>query len=333
MEKYLDTCLTSLIIEDKNLLQQVEVLVVIDGATDRSSEIAHSYQNKFPNTFIVIDKENGNYGSCINRGLKEATGKYVKVLDADDSFNTANFQCYLQKLLELDVDMLLTDFVLINEHNQVDKISTRALPSKTCLSFVEVVDELSDHFLAMHSITYKRSILCSIDYSQTEGISYTDFEWCFLPMTKVVTIYYLNLVVYRYLIGREGQTVSDAVSSKSMHHRITIARRMVSQLKGMDELKEPYRKYLFKRFYWFVDYIYRYYLIGSIKDEISLVEFDLFVRKEYPFVYEKIAGRGMHKIVNFKFIKSWRANGYKRSLLYKANMFIVLVCNKLASYF
>ena len=91
MEKYLDKCLTSLIIEDKKLMKLLEVLVVIDGAKDRSSEIGHTYQDKYPETFRVIDKENGNYGSCINRGLKEAKGKYVKVLDADDSFDNGNF--------------------------------------------------------------------------------------------------------------------------------------------------------------------------------------------------------------------------------------------------
>ena len=84
MEKYLDKCLSSLIVDDKELMTQLEVLVVIDGAKDRSSEIAHTYQDKYPDTYVVIDKENGNYGSCINRGLKEASGKYVKVLDADD---------------------------------------------------------------------------------------------------------------------------------------------------------------------------------------------------------------------------------------------------------
>ena len=79
MEKYLDKCLTSLIFDDKGLMAQLEVLVVIDGAKDRSSEIAHKYQDKYPNTFVVIDKKNGNYGSCINRGLKEAKGTYIKL--------------------------------------------------------------------------------------------------------------------------------------------------------------------------------------------------------------------------------------------------------------
>ena len=87
MEKYLDRCLTSLIVTNNDLLERLEVIVVIDGAKDRSSEIAHSYQIRYPQTFIVIDKENGNYGSCVNRGVAEATGKYIKILDADDWFD------------------------------------------------------------------------------------------------------------------------------------------------------------------------------------------------------------------------------------------------------
>ena len=115
MEKYLDKCLTSLIIKDKILMNHFEVLVIIDGAKDRSSEIAHGYQERYPETFLVIEKENGNYGSCINRGLKEAKGKYIKILDADDSFNTDGFERYLHKLLETDADLIVNNYTVDNE--------------------------------------------------------------------------------------------------------------------------------------------------------------------------------------------------------------------------
>ena len=90
MEKYLERCLSSLIVSDEQMAM-LEVLVINDGSKDRSSEIAHGYESRYPDTFRVIDKTNGHYGSCVNRGLQEATGKYVKVLDADDWFNTENF--------------------------------------------------------------------------------------------------------------------------------------------------------------------------------------------------------------------------------------------------
>ena len=51
MEKYLDKCLTSLIVEEP-LMSQLEVLVVNDGSKDRSSEIAHGYEQLYPDTLF-----------------------------------------------------------------------------------------------------------------------------------------------------------------------------------------------------------------------------------------------------------------------------------------
>lgn len=113
MEKYLRRCLDSLIIDEEGM-KQLEVLVINDGSKDSSSQIAHEYQDKYPDTYRVIDKENGNYGSCINRGLKEATGKYVKVLDADDWYNTKGLAKHILKLTSLsdDIDAIFSLLII-----------------------------------------------------------------------------------------------------------------------------------------------------------------------------------------------------------------------------
>ena len=90
MEKYLSRCCQSLIVAPE-FMEKLEVLVINDGSKDKTSEIGHSFESKYPETFRCIDKENGNYGSCVNRGLKEAKGTYIKILDADDTFETENF--------------------------------------------------------------------------------------------------------------------------------------------------------------------------------------------------------------------------------------------------
>ena len=66
MEQWLNRCLDSVVIPE--IIDKVEIIVVNDGSRDRSSEIAHSYADRYPDSVIVIDKENGNYGSCVNRG-------------------------------------------------------------------------------------------------------------------------------------------------------------------------------------------------------------------------------------------------------------------------
>ena len=89
MELYLRRCLDSLLVSGENMAL-LEVLIINDGSMDASSAIAHTYESDYPQTFRVIDKANGNYGSCINRGLKEARGQFVRILDADDYYQTGN---------------------------------------------------------------------------------------------------------------------------------------------------------------------------------------------------------------------------------------------------
>ena len=119
MESYLRKCLDSLIIDDKDLFERLEVLVINDGSKDASSAIAHEYQDKYPHVIRVIDKENGHYGSCVNQGLKEASGVYFRILDADDWFDTETFTNFISLLLTLDVDLVVTDFIFVNSLGKV----------------------------------------------------------------------------------------------------------------------------------------------------------------------------------------------------------------------
>lgn len=59
MQNYLRRCLVSLIVP-KEQMKQLDVLVVNDGSKDNSSAITHDYQDWCPETFRVIDNENGS---------------------------------------------------------------------------------------------------------------------------------------------------------------------------------------------------------------------------------------------------------------------------------
>lgn len=308
MEKYLDKCLTSLIIEDRELMKKIEVLVVIDGAKDRSSEIAHSYQHKFPYTFCVIDKENGNYGSCINRGLKEATGKYVKVLDADDYFDTINFEMYLKKLDSQDHDLVITDFEYVNEQYKTTGLKQRSIPIGKSLNFSDVTDDFNTNLISMHELTYRLSIIKNIDYHQTEGISYTDLEWCFTPMTEVKTVIYFDTVVYKYLIGREGQTVSPDVAIRTISHKMKSGMIMAKQYQTFENIDDSHKSYISRRISWSTAAIYYNYLV-SYRKQLSLdklIAFDAELQEKASSVYSLLNGEIMYPMIPIHYIKVWR---------------------------
>ena len=65
---------------DSRVYSDLEVLIVNDGSTDHTKEIAQKYEKLAPETFKYVEKENGGHGSTINKCISVATGKYFKVI-------------------------------------------------------------------------------------------------------------------------------------------------------------------------------------------------------------------------------------------------------------
>jgi glycosyltransferase involved in cell wall biosynthesis len=314
MEKYLSHCLDSLLIDEG--LDDVEVLVINDGSKDSSLAIAQDYQSKYPNTFRVIDKENGNYGSCINRGLKEATGKYIKVLDADDSFNTETFQEYVSVLKNIDVDLVLTDFLFVDESDiEIRNRKYDYIPSNTVLDFEKLCsDGLDMIMIMMHAVTYKRENLIKMNYKQTEGISYTDNEWIFTPMLQVKKAYHINKPLYLYLIGREGQTVETSVQYKNFKQEIKVTEDMITQIQSVPHKNAAIESALYTLLRKRISLIYRIVLVIGRNhiDNNLLVEFDNFLKLKEPELYHSINNSHLGNHYKFYFVKCWRKNGRKK---------------------
>jgi len=72
-----------------------EALIVNDGSTDATSEVAQLYASK-DSRIKLIEKENGGLSSARNEGIQNAIGSYLLFLDSDD-FYTKNVCLKLQK--------------------------------------------------------------------------------------------------------------------------------------------------------------------------------------------------------------------------------------------
>lgn len=279
MEHYLDDTLSSLIIEEKAMRQQLEVIIINDGSKDKSSIIAHKYQQLYPDTFKVIDKDNGNYGSCINRGLLEATGKYIKILDADDSFDKESFSHYINTIKNLDVDLILNDVELVTPEGTSMDIWTLPVPKQTIYNFFS-----ETIFPEMHMVAYKTEKLRKISYHQTEGISYTDQEWVFTPISTVQTTYYLPIKLYKYLVGREGQTMDPKIRVKHLNDRIQVIKSMLNSLENNKYSTQSY-KWLKIKLLKNISSIYKNNIIDLRQTDNKLIEFDSFFKNKYPDLY------------------------------------------------
>ncbi len=219
MAALLPRCLDSLVAAQHADL--LDVLVVNDGSKDDSSAVGHRYEAQHPDVVRVIDKPNGNYGSTINAALPLAEGKYVKVLDSDDWFDTTALDEMLCCLEKQDADMVITHFTQLgaNGSREVVRYNTMGREPYTYGQVYELDNVLKDkyiRFFLMHALTYRTDLLRRIGYHQTEGISYTDTEWSSLPVFHAQTILFLDLNVYQYNLDRAGQTMAPEVLIKSL---------------------------------------------------------------------------------------------------------------------
>ena len=308
MEKYLPYCLDSLLIN--NHREILEVLIVNDGSSDNTLAVAQKFINAHPGIFRIIDKENGNYGSCINAALSLATGKYVKVLDADDSFNTVNFEEFIEFLTNVDADLIISDFEVVNAERAPQRIIHYNFPINEVSSFLKICN--NPEFVGaiqMHAVTYRRELLLSLDYRQTEGISYTDQQWIFTPMIGVKSVAYFDKVVYRYLVGRKGQTMDPKVKIRSMEHakKNSIGLILDYEAHKNEITSRQIKSYLYSRLAWYVKDIYIYYIKNYSKiNAAELRKYDYNIKEVSAEIYDLIGSKKVSSIFGFAYIDYWR---------------------------
>lgn len=298
MEKYLPYCLDSFFISNNR--DKLEVLIVNDGSIDSSLEIAEKYVSRAPELFRVINKKNGNYGSCINAALPVIAGKYIKVVDADDSVDTLCLDEFITFLCNNDVDLALSDFVLVNENREeMKRISYLFGQSLMNMNQICVEERFKD--MEMHAVTYRREMLLKSGYRQTEGISYTDQQWIFAPMANVRTVGIFNKPIYRYLVGRVGQTIDPVAKVRKMADRTKYVLDMINQYKQLVPFVSPeIREYLYARICPNVKDIYITYFSNSSEMDKRLIHtFDDEFREMALAFYRQMESSN-------RYLKLWR---------------------------
>jgi len=249
LEDYIEKCLIS-ILNARNS-HKIEVLVINDGSKDNTAKIVKEYEKLSNGIVRLIDKENGGHGSTINRAIIEAKGKYFRLIDGDDWVDSENLAKLVDIMENNDSDIILTkgSYDYKEEAQLVDIIKYDNLNEGTVYNFEDLVYDsygFKTYGPLLTTGNYKLEILKKANFKITEKKPYVDMEFNAFSIKCVNTITYYNLDIYRYLIGREGQTISSDYWKKKYKDHQYIIFNILDNVYSNNDYSINKRKYILK---------------------------------------------------------------------------------------
>ncbi len=229
-QAYMEKCVESLLVGGED----VEILIVDDGSSDGTAQIADAYAQKYPTIVKAIHQENGGHGEAVNTGIRNATGLYFKVVDSDDWVNKEAYESILKTLEELirgpkTVDLFISNFVYEKQGASRKKVMQyrHCLPQGEVFGWNDIGHFPKGKYLLMHSMIYRTKLLHECGLELPKHTFYVDNLFAFEPLPHVKNIYYLDVNFYRYFIGREDQSVNEKVMIKRIDQQLRVNRLMV----------------------------------------------------------------------------------------------------------
>lgn len=228
--EYLARCIESLLIGDNRL----EVIIVNDGSTDNTGEIAEEYSHRYPEIIHVIHQENKGHGGGINTGLAHAQGKYFKVIDSDDWADKEGLIKIMSIIDELitsnqKVDLLVNNYVYERDGKTLNKtVPFRdVFPSERIFTWDEVKSFPRGKYLMMHALIYNTELLYQSYFKLPEHTFYVDNLYVYLPLRRVESLMYVDVDLYHYYIGRDDQSITEKNMIKRIDQQLKVNKSMI----------------------------------------------------------------------------------------------------------
>ena len=228
---YMDHCVETLLQGGDD----IEIILVDDGSTkDETPAICDRYAAQYPDIIRVIHQENGGHGEGVNQGIRNARGIYYKVVDSDDWVDVPALHQALDKLRQFvrdnrPVDLLVCNYVYEHmEDNTQKSMDYRGVfPVGKVFTWEQMGHFGPSQYLLMHSVIYRTELLRECGLELPKHTFYVDNIFVYQPLPYVKTIYYLDVDLYRYFIGRADQSVNEKVMVGRVDQQVRVTKLMI----------------------------------------------------------------------------------------------------------
>ena len=228
--EYMDACIESILA--CNRPDDIEIIIVDDGSTkDNTLEKAQVWESTNPGVVRAIHQENGGHGAAVMTGLENARGLYFKVVDSDDWLDNDANVAMLDKLASFDepIDLMLVNYVYEHTVDNTQEVMkyTRMLPVDQLFTWDDCGHFGLTKYILMHSVIYRTQMLRDCGLTLPRHTFYVDNIFVYVPLPECKRIYYMDIDLYRYVIGREDQSVNETVMIGRIDQQLRVTRIMI----------------------------------------------------------------------------------------------------------
>jgi glycosyltransferase involved in cell wall biosynthesis len=198
----------------------MEVICLNDGSTDNSLEIMQSYA-RANSRIRIIDKSNEGYGATCNRGLQEATGHWISIIEPDDWIRAGMFDSMLAYAERFDEepDIIKTPYLRVIDpdtpEQSIINCSYRGRVPQNELFQIQDGIHLIEHHPSIWSALYRRDFLeqNAIRFRPIPGAGWADNPFLYETMLQAKRIAYLDKPFYCYREETEEKSRALAVNN------------------------------------------------------------------------------------------------------------------------
>jgi glycosyltransferase involved in cell wall biosynthesis len=223
-KNYLEKCLNSLAAQT---YPNIEILLIDDGSTDGSGELAKKFSNE-DSRFQYIYQTNSGVSAARNKGLALATGDFIGFCDSDDWVEPDMYECLVQLIKDTDTDIVCCNF--FNEENGKSEWNIRdnGVVTLTCkeVIFDVVFNGKKCGGVEVWSKLFKREMLKQLAFDTNIALG-EDTVFIFEAMLMCKKYVFTGLPKYHYVIRTESACHS---SFKEANWSIFISSKKIQEL-------------------------------------------------------------------------------------------------------
>lgn len=243
VERYVRECMQSVV---NQTLRDIEIICINDGSTDSTGEILREFANK-DKRINLIEQSNGGYGVAVNRGIAQAKGEYIGIVESDDFINPTMYEKLYTKAKQTNAELVKCNFFVYDSHSKIKNEIYKIKKQNLDIAPNEIFHPLDfPQIFYFHASIwagiYKADFIKQIKLLETAGAAYQDFPFAMEILTKATKMAVIKEPLYHYRTEfGQGNSMQTEPQKLMRHIEATLqAMKILSKNYLLDRVKEEF---------------------------------------------------------------------------------------------